>query len=60
MAFDDFAVQVGDDQIGGGEGGVVNSAGLDDDEWLRSRAIDTAGIAKGMRGKAAAEISWLA
>ena len=33
-ALDDFAVQVGDDQVGRGEGGIVYAAGLDDDEGL--------------------------
>jgi hypothetical protein len=58
MAFDDFAVKVRNDQVGRGEGSVVDSAGLDHDERLRARPVDTwttyaAGIAEGVRGKSA-------
>ena len=53
-AFDDFAVEVGDDQVGGSEGGVIDAARLYDDQGLSAAAIDAAGIAEGMRGQAAA------
>jgi hypothetical protein len=53
-AFDNLALEIGDDQVGGCEGGVINATGLDDDERLRTRAIHTAGIAKGVRGETAA------
>src|SRR5271157_2276749 len=33
-AFDDCAVEIGDDKIGGSQRGVVHAAGLDDDERL--------------------------
>ena len=57
VAFDDLAVEIGDDQIGGSEGGVIDAAGLDDHE--RSGPVDTcttdaAGVAEGVRGEAAA------
>ena len=53
-AFDDFAVQVGDDQVGGGERGVIDSAGLDDHQRLSAAAVDAAGVAEGVRRQAAA------
>jgi hypothetical protein len=53
-AFDDFAIKVGDDEVGGGKGGVVDAAGLDDDEGLGTGAVDAAGIAEGVGCEAAA------
>ena len=53
-AFDDFAVEVGDDQVGGSESCVIDAAGLDDDERLGARAVDAAGVAEGVRSEAAA------
>jgi hypothetical protein len=53
-AFNNFAVEIRNDEVGWGERAVVNSAGLDDDEGLSAGAIDPAGIAEGMRGEAAA------
>ena len=54
VAFDDVAVEVGDHQIRSGKGGVVDAAGLDDDKRLRAGAVNSAGIAKGVRSEAAA------
>jgi len=54
MTFDNLAVEVGDNEVGGGEGCVVDSAGFDDDEGLRTGAVDSAGIAEGVGGEAAA------
>ena len=53
-AFDDFAIEIGDHQVGGRQRGVIHAAGLDDDERLRARAVDSAGVAEGVRRKAAA------
>jgi hypothetical protein len=53
-AFDDGAVEIGDDEVGGGEGGVVDATGLDDDEGPVAAAVDTAGIAEGVGREAAA------
>jgi hypothetical protein len=41
VPIDDLAVEVGDDEVFGLQSGVVDSAGLDDDEGLRAAAIDT-------------------
>ena len=49
-----MAVEVGDNQIGGGERGVVDAAGLDDDERLGAGAVDAAGVAEGVGSEAAA------
>ena len=49
-----MAVEVGNDQIGGGERGVVDAAGLDDDERLGAGAVDAAGVAEGVGSEAAA------
>src|ERR1700739_3187297 len=54
MSFNDFALEIGDDQVGGGEGSVSDAAGLDDNERLCAGAVDAAGIAEGVRGEAAA------
>ena len=51
---DDLAVEIGDDQIGGREAGVIDAARLDDDEGPIAVAVDSAGIAEGVRGKASA------
>jgi hypothetical protein len=58
MAFDDFAVEIGDDQIGGNEGCVIDAAGFDDDKRLSPGSVNTlttyaAGIAEGVWGEAA-------
>src|SRR5580700_11987362 len=53
-AFDDVAVEIGDDEVGGSHGGVVDAAGLDDDEGLRAGAVDTAGVAEGVGRETAA------
>ena len=47
-AFDDGAVEIGDDEVGGGEGSVVDATGLDDDQGPFAAAVDTAGIAEGV------------
>lgn len=52
-AFDDIPVEIGDDEIASGEGGVVDSTGLDDDERLGAVTVDAARIPEGMRGEAA-------
>lgn len=54
MAFDDLAIEVGDDQVGGRHGGVIHTAGLDDDQWLGAGAVDAARVAEGVRREAAA------
>jgi len=54
LAFDDFAVEVGDDEVLGRHGGVVDAAGLDDDEGLGAGAVDAAGVAEGVGSEAAA------
>ena len=46
--------QLTDHEVGEGERGVVHAAGLDDDERLAAAAINTAGVAEGVRGQAAA------
>jgi len=56
---DYFAVEVGDHQVGGGEAGVVDATGLDDDERLTARTVHArpvyaTGVSKGMWGEAAA------
>lgn len=53
-AIDDFAIEVGDDHVGGGEAGVIHSAGLDHNEGLAAGTVDAAGIAEGMGSEAAA------
>jgi hypothetical protein len=52
-AFDNFAVEIGDDQIGGGERGVIDAAGLDDDEGFRAGSVDSTCVAKGVGRQAA-------
>ena len=54
VALDDFAVEIGDDQVGRSEGGIIDAAGFDDDQGLRAGAVDAAGVAEGMGGEAAA------
>jgi len=48
IAFHDFAVKIGNDQVGRGEGSVIDSARLDHDQGFGSGAIDATGIAKGV------------
>ena len=50
----DFSVEIGDDQVGGFQAGVVHAAGLDDHQRLLTGAVDAAGVAKGVRSEAAA------
>ena len=52
--FDDFSVEAGDDHVSGGKRGVVDAAGLDDDEGFDAGAVDAAGVAEGVWGEAAA------
>ena len=54
-AFDDFAVEVGDDEVGRGEGRVIDAAGLDDDKGLPPSLSgrSPAGVAKGVGRQAA-------
>jgi hypothetical protein len=64
LALDDVAVEIGDDQVGGGQGGVIDAAGLDDDKrppasagGIRTgniRAMNAAGVAEGVGREAAA------
>jgi hypothetical protein len=51
VAFDDLAVEVGDDHVARAELGVVDAGGLDDDEALV--AVDARGVAEGVKHKAA-------
>ncbi len=51
VAFDDPAVEVGDDHVLGAEVVVVDAGGLDDDEALF--AIDAGGVAEGVEDEAA-------
>ena len=53
LAFDDLAVEVGDDHELGDEFVVVDAGGLDDDEALV--AVDAAGVAEGVEDEAAAD-----
>jgi hypothetical protein len=58
-AFDDLAVEIGDDEIGRLEGGVIDTAGLDDDEGLppgpvKTHSFHAAGVSKGVGRQAAA------
>ena len=53
-ALDDFAVEVGDDQVFRLERGVIDAAGLDDDQGLGAGTVDAAGVAEGVGSKAAA------
>ena len=53
-AFDDFAFEVGDNEVAGCHGNIVDAAGLDDDERLGTGAVDATGVAEGVRSKAAA------
>ena len=53
-AFHDFAVEIGDDKVGGRQRCVVDTAGFDDDQRLGTGAVDAAGVAEGVRGEAAA------
>jgi len=48
VAFDNFAVEVGNDQVGRGEGSVIDPARLDHDKGFGSGAINATGIAKGV------------
>ena len=59
-AFDDFAVEVGDDEIGGLEGGVVDAAGLDDDERLGPVRSTPLALPKVWGARPRRAISWLA
>src|ERR1019366_1756368 len=54
FAFDNFAVQIGDDQVGGRHGGVIDAAWLDDDQRTGAGSVDTADVAKGVWGQSAA------
>ena len=54
MAFDDFAVEVGDDHVRGLKRVVIDTAWLDDTEGLRACAVDTACIAECVWGETAA------
>ena len=53
VAFDDLAVEVGDDHVAGLELVVVDAGGLDDDEALL--AVDAGGVAEGVEHEAAAD-----
>jgi hypothetical protein len=53
VAFHEFAVKVSDNQVGSGEGLVIDAAWLDDHEGLRARTVDSTDIAEGMRGETA-------
>ena len=53
-ALDDFAIEIGDDEVGSGQSGVIHAAGLDDHQRLGAAAVDTAGVPESVRRKAAA------
>ena len=53
VAFDDGAVEVGDDHVLGAEVVVVDAGGLDDDEALG--AVDAGGVAEGVEDEAFAD-----
>lgn len=53
-AFDNLSLEIGDDKVSGGQGGVIDSAGLDHHEGLGSGPVDTADVSKGVRREAAA------
>jgi hypothetical protein len=53
VAFDDLAVEVGDDHVAGAEVVVIDAGGLDDDEALL--AVDAGGVAEGVEHEAAAD-----
>jgi hypothetical protein len=54
VAFDDLAVEGGDDEVFGAEGGVIDAGGLDDDEGHGAGAVDAAGVAPGVGSEATA------
>ena len=53
VTFDDLPIEIGDDQVVEGEGGIIDSTGLDDNQRLGAGAIDAAGIAESVRSEAA-------
>ena len=53
FAFDDGAVEGGEDQVGGGHRGVGNAAGFDQHQWFGSRSVDAADVAEGVEGETA-------
>src|ERR1035438_3088708 len=53
-AFDDLAVKIGNDQVGGCHRGVIDAAGLDHHQWFEAGAINAADVAEGVRSQAAA------